>query len=83
MIKQVAAVSILSLALGSAQAGLVIDHFTDYQLVRDQPLAGESSSSQVIGGAFVGSSRDMTVNLNEPRAASTPRATRRPTPRSW
>ena len=39
MIKQVAAVSILALALGSAQAGIVIDDFTNDQLVRDPATA--------------------------------------------
>jgi hypothetical protein len=62
MIKQVAAVSILALTLGSAQAGIVIDDFTNDQLVRDPATADPSST--VTGGAIVGSSRDTTVDCN-------------------
>jgi hypothetical protein len=62
MIKQVAAASILALTLGSAQAGIVIDDFTNNQLVRDPATADPSST--VTGGAIVGSSRDMTVDCN-------------------
>jgi hypothetical protein len=62
MIKQVAAVSILALALGNAQAGIVIDDYTNDQLVRNPATADPGST--VTSGAFVGSSRDMTVDCN-------------------
>ena len=64
LIKPIATVSLLALTLGTAQAGITIDHFADNQLVRDPPDLSETSSSTLSGGNFIGASRDMTVDRN-------------------
>lgn len=64
VIRQIAAASLLALTLGSAQASIMIDNFTNDQLVRDPPGADDVTSSNLTGGAFIGSSRDLTIARN-------------------
>ncbi|MBK1641200.1 hypothetical protein CKO12_04785 [Chromatium okenii] len=63
-IHPVAAFSLLALTLGNVQAGVTIDHFTNSQLVRNPANVGESSSNTIMGGDFIGTSREMSVDRN-------------------
>lgn len=70
VVRHIAAASLLALTLGSAQAGIMVDDFTDDQLVRDPVDIGDVSTSNLPAGAFIGTSRDLTVTRNGPNGSS-------------
>lgn len=59
--RQLGFVSLLALTVGSAQAGLIVDHFTDNQVVRDEPTT-DPSTNVLTGGAFLATTRTITAN---------------------
>lgn len=62
-------ISLLALTCSSAQAGLIVDHFTDDQVVRDEPTTDPNTSVRT-GGAFLGTTRTITANRNGVQGAT-------------